>query len=603
MKRVEYEGQQGWFDEASSEFLPDSDWKESEYEGQAGLFNPDTSEFVSTTVESQPKNTGGVTGSWKEEESFTKELPELTGGITGGLLAAKKASLPAMAISALGGAGGEGYHQIYQHIMQDPNAPQDVKDAVSRMLSAAGTQAIGEGTGRVVAGAISKVAAPFAKTLKPEVAESDAMLKAAMGREVGLTAAQKTDSHIIDTLENVAEQSFTGGDTMMRFRGFQDEGYKKITDSLLSDFEKYTTQNATPEEVGIIFQNAKAAKDAVYKRLAGMKYSRVDKMAGGASVSLSPIKNEAATIMETASKRRGIGGSDAKDALLKKVLELDDSVTFKEAQAIRAGLLDEISSMSAKADIGKGMARKFVSLIDNSMETSAKKLSPEAYKSWRDANQFYREYKGLFGNDFMHSLDKIAQNAPEKVVDKVFQKGAITQIRNVKSIVSGKTFNDLKAAYLRKIMQESLDDGGTIIGEKMGGKLKGMGDSTLKEIFTVDELQRIRNVATLGTQMQKKIGGGGGMLVQLMQASGLVGVATGLATGNTDLAGSGAAVLFGPYALSKMLTNPVTARYLTRGFRTPAGTKEAATITAKLLAEAAKYQIEKPGKQEPVTYE
>lgn len=578
-------GKQITFDWTGDVDPTDSDMEE--IFSQAKTFNPE-------------KKPSGVSGTW-EEKSILDEVPELAGGMAGGILAATKASPVGVLASGLGGAAGEAAKQLYQQAIGSPNAPQTGTEAAKRIGISGATQAVGEGAGRLIGAGLSKIVAPFAKTFKSELASADDALKSAMRSKIGFTPAQKTDSHIVDVLENVAEQSFTGGGTMMNFRKLQQEGYTKITNSVLADFEKHASGKATPEEVGIMFQNAKAAKNAVWKRLAGMKYSKVDQLAGGASVSLVSLKKEAQAVMETASKRKGIGSTTAKDSLLKKVLELDDMVTFKEAQAIRAGLMDEISTMSATADVGKGLARKFVNLTDRSMEESAKKISPDAYKAWREANGFYRTYKETFGNDFMRSLDKIAQTSPEKVVGKIFQNGSVTQIRNVKNLVSTKTFDTLKASYLQKVMEDSMKEEGVVIGKTLQGKLKTMGNPALKEIFTPYELGRINNVANIGTQLQKRAGGGGGMLVQLMQASGLIGVATGAATGNPELAQSGAAVLFGPYVLSKMLTNPATAKWLAQGFTTPAGSKQAAILGAKITAAAAKYQSEK--NKEPVQYE
>ena len=408
-------GKQITFDWMGDVAPTDSDMEE--IFAQAKIFNPE-------------KKSSGVSGTW-EEKSILDEVPELAGGMAGGILAAAKTSPVGVLASGLGGAAGEAAKQLYQQATGSPDAPQTGTEAAKRIGISGATQAVGEGAGRLIGAGLSKIVAPFAKTFKSELAGADDALKSAMKSKVGFTPAQKTDSHIVDVLENMAEQSFTGGGTMMNFRKLQQEGYTKITNSVLADFEKHAGGKATPEEVGIIFQNAKAAKNAVWKRLAGIKYSKVDQLAGGASVSLVSLKKEAQSVMDTASKRKGIGSTTAKDSLLKKVLELDDVVTFKEAQAIRAGLMDEISTMSATADVGKGLARKFVNLTDRSMEESAKKISPDAYKAWREANGFYRIYKETFGNDFMRSLDKIAQTSPEKVVGKIFQNGSVTQIRNV----------------------------------------------------------------------------------------------------------------------------------------------------------------------------
>lgn len=546
----------------------------------------------------------GTSGSWEEDA-----LPGLVGGIAGGLAAARKSTLPGIALSALGGAGAEGFHQVYQHIISDPNAPDTPTEALKRMGKVALEQGIGEGVGRGLFGAASKIAAPFRKNVIPEAqkvndtfkgimtarAESDAAFQGV--KPIGFTPAQRSTSRVVDTLEEMAEKSFTGGERIRRYKELETESFKKLSDDLIADFSAYLTKDATPEEVGLVFQNAYAARDSVYRRLARIKYGKVDRMAGQAQVDLRGLKTEAQKLVETAEKRKGIGSTTAKDSLLEKVLKLDDSVTFNEAQAIRSGLMDEIATMSSSADIGRGMARNFSKMVDSAMEESAKNLSPDAYKAWREANTFYRGYKQKFNNDFMSALVKVADKTPEKVVDKIFQNGAVTQIRNVRDLVPTKTFETLKASYIQKIMQESLNGGDFVVGKTLKHKLKAMGQPALKEIFTPQELQRIYNVAKIGETVQKPTGGGGGMLVQLMQGSGAVGVVTGLSTGRSDVAASGGIVLLAPNVLSRMILSPAGSRYLMQGFRIPARSKEAATISSKILSSVARYSMEEAERQ------
>jgi hypothetical protein len=584
----------------------------------------------------KPKSTppgfrgSGTSGSWDDGTSLADAerreaaLPEMAGGIAGGLLATSKRTPAGMALSGLGGAGGEAWKQIYQQITGDPNAPDTVEEALERIGKSGITMALGEGAGRAIFTGASKVLAPFKKNVIEEVSKankafSDIMKTRAESNAVysgiknppGFTPAQISTNKVVDTLEEIASKSFTGGERMRNYYALQNESYKQMSTDLLDDFSGYLVKNATPEEVGIIFQNSYAARNAIYRRLASIKYNKVDRLAGQASVSLVPLKAQAQELIHAATKRKGIGSTAAKDALLEKVLKLDDTVSFKESQAIRSGLMDEIATMSSTADIGRGIAQKFVKLTDGAMETSAKNLSPEAYKAWRDANNFYRGYKEKFSNDFMKSLVKVADKSPEKVVEKIFQNGAVTQIRNVKKIMPQKTFDTLKASYLKKIMEGSINGGDiteavgatgmntgkmmerpAMIGKSFVTKLKAMGNPALKEIFTQKELDQIYKVALTGETIQKPIASGGGMLVQLMQGSGAIGLVTGQLSGRNDVRNTGAIVMLGPAVLARMMLNPTSARYLTAGFKLPAGTKTASIIGAKLLSEATKYHLD-----------
>lgn len=569
---------------------------------KAGRSSSEIAEYLAT--HERPSEPRGVTGSWDDKPSFTDELPELAGGVVGGLLASARKSPMGMAIAGIGGAGGEAWKQVYQQATGSPNAPQTPGEAAKRIAVAGGTQAVGEGFGRMFFSGIAKLAAPFSKKVTPGLDTADAALKKAMGSDLGFRPAQATDSHILDVAEGMAEKAWTSGDSIMRHKQLQLEGYDKIKSSVLANFEQYATAGATPEEVGLLFSKNKAFKDSVYRRLASMKYGVVDQMVGKQAVILRPVKQEAERMVTDAAKRKGIGSTDAGDALLKKIAELDDVSTFSDAQAIRHGLMAELNKMSATSDVAKGMAKKFISLVDGAMDDSAKRLSPDAQKAWREANQFYRSYKELFSNDFMRSLDKIAANNPQKVVQSVFKKGAAPQIRQVRSLVSPKTFNELKAGYVREILDATVGADGYVTGKTFLKKLQDMGEPALKEIFTPDELASLRTFGKVGKTLQKPSEGGGGMLIQLWQGGSLAMIAGGGYFDKPGVALGGGAILFGPWVLSKMMTNPTTARYLIRGMKTPNGTKEAMTLATKLAASASKYQVDKAMKEgEPVEYQ
>lgn len=529
----------------------------------------------------------------KPKKSLASEIPEMAGGIVGGLLTSARKSPVGMAVAGIGGAGGEGWKQVYQHATGSPDAPQTPGEAVKRIGMSGATQALGEGAGRMLFAGVAKLAAPFKSKVTQGLSQADEMLKKAMGSKVGFRPAQATDSHVLDVAEGMAEKAWTSGDAIMKHKHLQMEGYDKIRNSVLGDFEKYATSGATPEEVGMLFSANKAFKDSVYKRLASIKYGNVDKLVGGQPVSLTAIKNEAMAMVDEAAKRKGIGSTDAGDALLKKIAELDDAVTFSDAQAIRHGLMAELNKMSATSDVAKGMAKKFIGLVDSAMDNSAKKLSPDAADAWREANKFYRNYKELFSNDFMRSLDRVAQNNPQKVVSSVFKNGAAPQIRQVRSLVSPKTFRELKAGYVRQLLAETTDAEGTIIGKNILKKMNEMGEPALKEIFSTEELSTLRTFARVGQTLQKPADGGGGMLIQLWQGGALAMMVGGSYLDKPGAVAGGGAVLFGPYVLSKLMTNPTTARYLIQGMRMPSHSKDAATITAKLIAAASKHQFEK----------
>ncbi len=54
MKRAEFNGQTGWYDEDSQEFFASDTWSQAEYGGKTGLYNKTTSEFIESQLPPTP---------------------------------------------------------------------------------------------------------------------------------------------------------------------------------------------------------------------------------------------------------------------------------------------------------------------------------------------------------------------------------------------------------------------------------------------------------------------------------------------------------------------------------------------------------------------
>ena len=128
----------------------------------------------------------------------------------------------------------------------------------------------------------------------------------------------------------------------------------------------------------------------------------------------------------------------------------------------------------------------------------------------------------------------------------------------------------------------------TFSGEEAAFVLKqfnGLGDDTIKAVFTSKEIQAIRDSArTLGI-VQAKTGGASGAL-RFVQGSALAGIVAapfipGEKLGQGVTAASGV-LLLGPAVLGKLMTKPSFARLLSEGFKAKAGTQQAVALAARL---------------------
>lgn len=125
---------------------------------------------------------------------------------------------------------------------------------------------------------------------------------------------------------------------------------------------------------------------------------------------------------------------------------------------------------------------------------------------------------------------------------------------------------------------------GSVMGENMWRLMYGKGENAmqepaLKEIFNNEQLKQLSEFTTaLKLAQAKQAQGLGRMFIQLTQGGAIAGFATGVAVPEAG------AILLSPLAISKILLNPVTARYLTQGFKIPPSSPQAMGIIARLLA-------------------
>ena len=104
-------------------------------------------------------------------------------------------------------------------------------------------------------------------------------------------------------------------------------------------------------------------------------------------------------------------------------------------------------------------------------------------------------------------------------------------------------------------------------------------------------LQDALDVADVGKILQKRTGGGGGMLSSLVQAGALIDIFTGLPTGQRPKRGSGL-ILLGPAVLGRILSTKGGAKWLSEGVNIPASKhlRNAPTQVIRLLRAAQKAQ-------------
>ena len=105
-------------------------------------------------------------------------------------------------------------------------------------------------------------------------------------------------------------------------------------------------------------------------------------------------------------------------------------------------------------------------------------------------------------------------------------------------------------------------------------------------------IQHIREIGAAHRLVQDPIGrGGGGMVIALVQAGAAISLLVGKFTGGA------AATILGPDAVSRILTSPTGAKWLTIGLKTPSWSPAAGAILARILKEAGMENVPQPSKK------
>lgn len=527
-------------------------------------------------------------------------IAEAVGLGAGGILGAPSGPVGTVGGAGLGYAAGKNLRDFLEELVGKrpvTTIGQELSELPAEIAAGMTYEMMGQAAGKSVEVGLKKILQPFKQSITPGLTNAERELQKAGG--IGFSPAQKTDNAIVDTLEEVAEKSFTGSQTFKKFRLQNERGFNSYVQSVTDKISGQASTRLGAEETGILLRDTLEGGANAFNAAGRALYKNVDELTGGVYprfmseiVDMTPLQSMASKIQ--AEQQRGVVTSGKLNTILDNILNKRARVSFEDAQMIRSDLLavtrqiDELVPGRAE-----GAAKRLASIMDRSMEDAARNLSGDALGAWRAANKFWKQGKETFNNKFVKNLMKQLENEPAIVINKIFQNGRPAQIRRIKGMVNEKTWNTLKSGYLEKLLLDSTSVDGQILGKSFLGKLKKAGDPVLNETFTGSELAKIRNIGTIANTIQKPIGGGGGMLIQLTQAAAIVG----LFFGQTEKA---APFLLGPYAIAKLMTHPKGHALFAQGLKTPVRSPQAVNIATKIGAIVSEIGVEEPLKEKGV---
>lgn len=459
-------------------------------------------------------------------ESATIPLGLATGGVpgaVGGAVRAGAAKLLPKAIARLVGAGAR--TATGAGTIAAPMTAAGVlrgEEPLEAIEKGALMGILGEAGGAVV----GKIAAPFARTVTPAGRELAETIKPTI-----TTPGRMTSSWLMDTLENIAGAGIFGGGKMR----LAHEAMETAADAGLQKFRR-----------GII-----RADDPMIRGL----YKAVGKMPSRSGGTLADemvdLRNVVRVAEELVAKDKGRNPAIAdlaghiKDLVTRGAPGAPGPAGFTAAVGPTpgvppsylarfedvTGLLSHLKQFTRtkgidpkKTDIALGAAKQLVKFTHRAAEQAAKNAGNDAFKAWRLAD----------------TTNRVA-HAGEWVED--LMQGTINEKTG---LATGKTLH-------QKLLRMDPN------------KTKHVPPEMLSE-FT-------KFARVLANAQRDNPEGIGRMMIQLKQAAalGTVGGVIGYQEGGARGAGLGAAagILGVPWVLSRLLTNPTTAKWLTTGLGSP----------------------------------
>ena len=464
----------------------------------------------------------------------------------------------------LGGATGAGMGSLAAETF-DPTENPALTAALAAGASPVG-DVLGAGLNRLATGGFLR------KQLKPG---AEAMLERLPAKET-LTLGQATDNALVDTAENIAENSFGGARRVL----MRKEATHEWAESNLRAHIN-ALMSGTKEELGEILQRAIAASFENFKHTSRGFYKAVDKFAPTTKVPVYRIKQTAQKLLNQVDQ--GVIPPGQAREVLEEIVALPDMITFERASIIRSQLLQVgRSGTDLIGNQAQAFAKTLTPSMTAAMTKAAKGVGPEALAAWKIAGKHWKGGVKQYNSQLIKS---IAAREPEVVFQIAVKNGRPGTIRRVRTIVNDeKIWRQVQGQYLDDIFNASAT-GKEFKVSAIGlqRRLNRMGDDALKELFPGDGAETFkRAVQELALAQGGTTVNIGRMWIQMGQAGALGRMLF------WELDAASSAILVAPPTLAYLFTRPGFVKWMTIARKAKPGSKELLNAIAKMKAMALK---------------
>jgi hypothetical protein len=497
------------------------------------------------------------------------------------------------------------------------SAPFIEADSAQEFIQQAGKYGLIEGVGEGAIQTIAKFFPLFKDFIKSRVKKfPEKGAEEAIEQGVILSPAQSTSDRIVDTIQNIADNSWSGGGTMAqgRARGIEtatenignlllnklDPKVTKVLDNSVEDF----VANASGKDFAGVMQNflknGRLAQDIYIDQA----YKNLDKAVAG-TIGNAKIVDISGLKKYVMNLQKDVPTDSTLATVYKQIADLPDYVDFTYAKNLRSMFLGNtkafqetgipVSTFSTKvsgaafAKVNKEMENAVKAIADSHAnklinegmdevlaKEAGQKLFQQLNGSFRSAQDFFSLSKDTFNGTM---VSKIINAAPDRVYNMLLKSRSPNLVKSFNQLLDQAVKDgsiklseklglkkQVQGEFFAKILTDSLDQGtGIVNASKLFQQMRtfgGTANRALIELFDNDPglLKDFRSLTRSLQLAQSKgmEGANGGFLIQLLSA-GALGEVVG-PEGLTNLGWGDAAafglIFGGPKAVADAFTNP-----------------------------------------------
>lgn len=337
-------------------------------------------------------------------------------------------------------------------------------------------------------GKVAEIRAEAAE-IKPSIAE-----KVAVREAIELPVSATAEQPIVALAETATAKGFFGGKVTAQVEKAV-EGVRRFSDKIVQDIGT----KKTPKEIGEGVQKGFADFKDNFNQTKTQLYNDVAPLLRGQISSTPGTLKSLDSIIENLSKAKvPTNVKFFKD--LKNNFSGD--IDFENLKATRTEIGSKIKNINDPVATGNpAQLRKLFASLSEDMDTAAKNVSPEVAAQFKKANDFFRE--GV--NKLNSKIGKKIQNIenPERLIDELIKPKSETTIPEVFEVIGKEQTENLKGAFLTKIIDNSVTPTGGISSSKISSQIKKFTEPTVKAVIGDKGLERLRELEEISRSLEK----------------------------------------------------------------------------------------------------